>query len=185
MNVSGGSEISAEGFVGLPPTEEDLEGLVGLFSDSRVVATLGGARTPLQVREILARWQALWRDRGLGPWVLRHPSSGVFLGYAGVAMASAGRPGEVELLYALLPQFWREGIATRASTSAIDFVFADETQKGSITELIAYALVDNKASRGVIEKLGFAYERQIEHAGWPHAFYRLTRESWSAERRGI
>lgn len=37
----------------------------------------------------------------------------------------------------------------------------------------------NFASMGVMKNLGFSYERDIEKAGFPHVFYRLTRESCS------
>ncbi len=33
-------------------------------------------------------------------------------------------------------------------------------------------LPDNLASRRVMGKAGFAYEREIEHAGLPHVLYR-------------
>ena len=39
-------------------------------------------------------------------------------------------------------------------------------------DLIAFTLPDNLASRRVMEKAGFAYEREILHAGLPHVLYR-------------
>lgn len=171
-------EIGADGLVGSPPQIEDLDELIGLFSNEQVVATLGGARSPVRVREILGVWQALWNERGFGPWILRRGPMREFVGYAGVAMASAGQPGEVQLLYALLPEVWGAGVATRAATFAIDSVFGRSDSSGIPDQLIAYTLTTNGKSRRVIEKLGFLFEREIEHAGYPHAFYRLAQSEW-------
>jgi ribosomal-protein-alanine N-acetyltransferase len=184
-------EIGRDGLIGSPPTDDDFEALVTLFSDEAVVATLGGVRSQTFVRELLMRWQSLWEERGFGPWIFREVPSRRFIGYVGVAMASAGEAGEVELLYGLMPDFWGAGVATRASTLAIDFVFEQREQRKQreqiargegLDELIAYTLIENQASRRVMEKLGFSWECEIAHAGFPHAFYRLKRSHWEEGR---
>lgn len=45
----------------------------------------------------------------------------------------------------------------------------------SDAELVAFTLPHNAASRRVMEKAGFAYERDTEHAGLPHVLYRSRR----------
>jgi ribosomal-protein-alanine N-acetyltransferase len=40
-----------------------------------------------------------------------------------------------------------------------------------LDRLVAFTLPDNVASRRVMEKSGFIYERHIEHAGLPHVLY--------------
>ena len=39
-------------------------------------------------------------------------------------------------------------------------------------------MVENAASRGVMEKVGFRYDRELDHAGLPHVIYRLSRSDW-------
>ena len=39
-------------------------------------------------------------------------------------------------------------------------------------------MTTNVASRGVMEKLGMQYDRNVEHAGLPHVLYRLDRQTW-------
>ena len=39
--------------------------------------------------------------------------------------------------------------------------------------IVAFTLTTNGASRRVMEKLGFRFERDIIHAGLPHVLYRL------------
>jgi [ribosomal protein S5]-alanine N-acetyltransferase len=42
--------------------------------------------------------------------------------------------------------------------------------------VVTYTLPYNAASRRVMEKLGFEYEREVVHADLPHVLYRL--QSW-------
>ena len=44
-----------------------------------------------------------------------------------------------------------------------------------LPDLVTYTLPGNLASRRVMEKLGFTYEREVVHADLPHVLYRLTR----------
>jgi RimJ/RimL family protein N-acetyltransferase len=44
-----------------------------------------------------------------------------------------------------------------------------------LSELVSFAMLDNVASRGVMEKTGFAYEREILHERVPDALYRRAR----------
>jgi RimJ/RimL family protein N-acetyltransferase len=54
--------------------------------------------------------------------------------------------------------------------AAIDVAF-DDLRLG---EIVAFTLPNNVASRRVMEKTGFTYERQIVHVGLPHVLYRLA-----------
>jgi RimJ/RimL family protein N-acetyltransferase len=42
-------------------------------------------------------------------------------------------------------------------------------------DVVAFTVHGNAASRAVMEKLGMAYEREVEHVGLPHVLYRLKR----------
>jgi hypothetical protein len=46
-----------------------------------------------------------------------------------------------------------------------------------LTEVVSYTMVENRASRRVMEKLGFEYEREVVHANLPHVLYRLRTSS--------
>ena len=96
-----------------------------------------------------------------------------------MARASIGEPGDIQLVYGILPSFWGRGVATSMSRLVVDWAFS----RRGIASLVAYTLKTNHASMGVMKKLGFSYQRDIEKAGFPHVFYRLTREAWSAGAR--
>ncbi len=46
-----------------------------------------------------------------------------------------------------------------------------------LRSIIAYARVENGASRRIMEKLGLAYELEFEHRGRPHVLYRRVLSS--------
>ncbi len=86
-----------------------------------------------------------------------------------------GGPG-VEVGWAVASDCWRRGYATEAGAEAVRIGFEDL----GLDELVSFTLVDNVASQGVMKKLGFVYERDVEHVGLPHVLYRLYRKDWEA-----
>ena len=173
MNEAIGDE-RLRGSVPSPADRQELETLLG---DPRVGATLGGVRSPEQVAALVARWSGLWTARGLGPWLFRAAPERVFVGYAGLAPCDDVEPGAWELLYGLRPEHWGRGLATRMGALALAHAFAGE--RAPRREVIGFTLTTNAASRRVLEKLGFAFEREFQRAGLPHVLLRLP-----AERRG-
>ncbi|MFP8878412.1 MAG: GNAT family N-acetyltransferase [Myxococcota bacterium] len=160
--------------VGMRVSASDLPYLALLFGNAEVGKTLGGTRSDDEIVAIYSRWRDLWEERQFGPFLFR-AGGDTFVGYSGVVPAPIGEPGDIELLYGILPSFWGRGVATRMSRLVVDWAFGQL----DIDSLVAYTLKTNFASMGVMKKLGFSYERDIENAGFPHVFYRLTRESWS------
>ena len=157
---------------GKAPALSDLDDLLALLSHPRVGETLGGVRSETAVRQAISRWARLWAERGLGPWLFRYRETDTLVGYAGLAPAPESvEPDSVELLYALRPEFWGRGFATRMSSLALEHAFSER----GVSEAVGYTLTSNRASQRVLEELGFAFERRFEHAGLPHLLYRLGR----------
>lgn len=67
-----------------------------------------------------------------------------------------------EIGYAIAVEYWGQGIATKALKMAIPQIFNDFTQ---IKKLQAYALLENKASHRVLEKVGFLFQRSVTFPG--------------------
>ena len=96
--------------------------------------------------------------------------TGALVGRAGLQYTDVEGADEVELLYALRPESWGRGLATEVGERLLGIAF-------SVLELpsvVAYTLPENVRSRRVLDKLGFAYEREFDHEGHPHVLYRLT-----------
>lgn len=60
--------------------------------------------------------------------------------------------------YAIAFEYWGQGIATKALEMAISQVFNDFPR---IVKLEAYVVLENKASRRVLEKVGFLFQRSL------------------------
>jgi RimJ/RimL family protein N-acetyltransferase len=76
---------------------------------------------------------------------------------------------EVELGYVVCPERWGRGLATEMGSAIVNHAFS-ELALGSV---VAFTRVDNAASRRVMEKLGFRYERTFSNRGAQSVLYRL------------
>ena len=152
----------------------DLADYRALYQDTRVTATLTVDGQPLPEEELqqrFARKLALWEEEGYGLWFFRDRATGRFVGYCGLQPATHWDPPKVELLYATLPEFWGGGLTTEMAAAVLRVGFA---QLG-LSEVVSYTLPTNRASQRVMEKQGFRYEGDIDHAGLVHRFYRVKR----------
>jgi RimJ/RimL family protein N-acetyltransferase len=101
-------------------------------------------------------------------WVARDPATGALAGRGGPQLSlNVGEPA-VELGWVVHPERWGEGLATEIGRASIDVA----ARVLGVREVVAKTLVDNTASRRVMEKLGLRPEREIDHHGLPHVLYR-------------
>jgi RimJ/RimL family protein N-acetyltransferase len=113
-----------------------------------------------------------WERYGFGPWLMRDRATGAVVGRGGLQHTNAveGRP--VEIAWAVAPSRWGEGLATELAFTSVDVGF--ETLE--LERLIAFTLPHNVASRRVMEKARFTYERDITHDDLPHVLYVRDRD---------
>jgi ribosomal-protein-alanine N-acetyltransferase len=150
--------------------EADFPLLCRMHRDPRVMVTLGGVRADSVTRKYLDANLRHWEEHGFGHYVLRRKDDGRFAGRAGLRRVEVGGNWEVELAYAFLAEFWGAGLATEIAQALLSIGF------GALRRdtIVCFALTANRASQRVMEKAGFAYERDIIHAGWPHVLYRIS-----------
>lgn len=156
-----------------PEHEPDL---ARLALDPRVYPTLWPFPYPpteADIHDGLRRQLNLWERHGFGLWLLRDRATGEFVGRGGLEYTDAPGRLSVELAWAIVPERWRQGLATELARAAVRTGF-DELD---VTELVALTLPHNAASRRVMEKVGFTYDRDIVHAGLTHVLYRLARRA--------
>jgi ribosomal-protein-alanine N-acetyltransferase len=142
--------------------------LCRMHRDARVMATLGGTRSDAETRAFLRGNLEHWARHGFGLFVFRDRVSGAFVGRGGLRHVDLGGKDEVELAYALMEAFWRRGLATEMAASVLKL----GTDRLRLTDIVAFTLTTNIASRRVMEKLGLRFERDICHAGLSHVLYR-------------
>jgi RimJ/RimL family protein N-acetyltransferase len=77
--------------------------------------------------------------------------------------------GEVELLYALRPDCWGQGLATEAAREVLRFGLEDL----GLEEILAGADLENAASFRVMERVGMTFARDVTIDGRPTRYYRI------------
>ena len=145
-----------------------------LLLDRRVSATLwprAQAPTEADVLDGLAAKVDHWNRHGFGMWLLRDRETGEMVGRGGLQYTYTAGLNDVEAGWAIVPERWGHGLATELAHACVEVAF----EQLELLELIAFTLPDNLASRRVMEKSGFVYEREIVHAGLPHVLYRRRR----------
>jgi RimJ/RimL family protein N-acetyltransferase len=153
---------------GEPIGPEHRAGLIAVLGDPRVGATLGGAATPEQVDGHIAAMQEHWRAHGFGWYAFLDRETAALVARGGPHYARVGGREEVEIGWTVAADRWGEGLATELGAASLDIAFGSL----GLVDVVSFTLPDNVASRRVMEKLGFAFERDVVHAGLPHVLYR-------------
>jgi RimJ/RimL family protein N-acetyltransferase len=150
---------------------EHADELFELLRDPRIARTLyatGVPQTDAEMADNLVSKLDHWDRYGFGMWLLRDRHTGAVVGRGGLQHTFVGGCDEVEVGWAIAPARWGRGLATELAHAAVTVAFDDL----GLGEIVAFTLPTNVASRRVMEKSGFVYERQILHAGLPHVLYR-------------
>jgi [ribosomal protein S5]-alanine N-acetyltransferase len=150
--------------------EHEVE-MAELTLDARVYRTLWPWSYPptrADVRSSLDDKRRHWERYGFGLWLLRDRSTGELVGRGGLQYTDALGGYAVEAAWAIVPERWGEGLATELAQASVRVAF----HALGLHEVIAITLPDNVASRRVMEKAGFAYDRDIIHVGLAHVLYR-------------
>ena len=145
------------------------DGLIALLGDERVGATLGGVAGPAAVDEQIALMAAHWEREGFGWYAFCDRGGGSLVARGGPHRCHVGGNDEVEIGWAVVPERWGQGIATELGAASLEIAFGPL----ALPDVVSFTLPDNLASRRVMEKLGFRFERGTVHAGLPHVLYRL------------
>ncbi len=175
MSATGSIDsVQTERLLCVRPTADHDAAVLEHLRDPRVARTLSATGEPPAEAEVIANLlakQAHWRRYGFGLWALFDRTSGVFVGRGGLQHTSVTGTDEVEVGWSIVPERWRQGLGTELALASVATGF--ETL--GLEELIAYTRPDNVASRRLMEKAGFSYEREFEHPVCPHVLYRRRR----------
>ncbi len=143
--------------------------LLAMLGDPRVGATMGGAQSAAGVTAAIDRHIAGWEADGFHYWIFLDRETGEGIARGGLSRTQVTGRDEVEVGWVVAPERWGQGYATELGAAALDVAFGPL----GLDTVISYTLPGNLASRRVMEKLGFSYEREIVHYDLPHVLYRL------------
>jgi RimJ/RimL family protein N-acetyltransferase len=157
----------------------DLADLIALDRDPEVMRYVGspaGVKSPEETRA-RARARIEESEAGqhepLGFWRIEARDA-TFLGMAALIRMPDG--DDVEIAYRLARAAWGQGIATEAAGALV----AHGLRTLGLPRLVAVTYPENRASQGVLDKLGFERRGLVEYKGVQTTFHVLTREAWNA-----
>lgn len=139
-----------------------------LHQDAQMMAMIGGLRDVAGTVAYLDRHLAHWHRHGFGFFMLREVDGGVSIGLAGVRRLRIDTVDELEMGYGFLPAFWGKGLATEIGRECARLAF-DEVGAPSV---VALSKDTNTGSLRVLEKLGLAYERDVQLEGVTSMLFR-------------
>jgi RimJ/RimL family protein N-acetyltransferase len=117
------------------------------FIGDRGVKTLEAASTYIQERAFAA-----YEQNGCGPFAVELKTDGRVIGI--VSLLDRDELDHVDIGFALLPDSWRQGFASEATSAVMEFAFTDL----GLRRIIAITQADNIASIKTLERVGLAYE---------------------------
>ena len=138
-------------------TESDVDNLVELDSDPRVMRYLTGKPTPREeIEHDILPWILRQYDRvpGCGLWAAVEKSTGDFLGWFELR-APDGSDTEAELGYRLRADAWGKGYATEGARALVHRAFTEL----NLDRVFAHTMAVNGPSRKVMERAGLRYAR--------------------------
>ncbi|HUE89913.1 MAG TPA: GNAT family N-acetyltransferase [Vicinamibacterales bacterium] len=156
-----------------PVTPEDHAALHALFTQPGVRRFVFDDRIvpPEQVTDIIGTSTELFRTQRFGLWLARPKTE------AAAATPPTGfgafwyfrEPPELELLYGVADAAVRQGYGREIARAIVDYGFATL----AMADVRASTDACHRASRRLLEELGFAFERQAVAGGLDSAFYVL------------
>jgi [ribosomal protein S5]-alanine N-acetyltransferase len=154
-----------------PFTLEDLDHLADLHADPEVnrFYKVQGAWSRELVSEYLTGFINDHQTLGYSKFKVTLKDR-TFIGRAGFSLWE--ETGETELGYSFKREQWGKGYATEVSRELVRWIF----EATDLEYIIAFAVVENVASRKVLEKIGMTFTDIRSVNTVPHAFYRLARE---------
>ncbi|MEV5544330.1 GNAT family N-acetyltransferase [Saccharopolyspora shandongensis] len=171
---------------------DDVDDVFALNSDAEVMRYINGGAPVTRAEtadEVLPSYLGYYQQfGGLGKWAAVEKATGRFVGMLMLHPAPDGPLDDVELGYRFHRAAWGEGYATEGSLALLRNAFTDL----GVRRVFAQAMVVNRGSWRVMEKVGLRYVRTFTY-DWPEGpiegaehgdvEYAVTREEWLAQHR--
>ncbi len=160
MNVDDQVILETPRLVLRRPVMEDVAYYAEFYRDPQVTRYIPDA--PRSLEE--TREEVAWHVNGppghpeLGLWATIHKETGRFIGRCGLLPWTIEGREEVEIAYALAPEYWGQGLASEAAGAILRYAW----EQLSLTRLICLVIPENLASARVAEKIGMTLERRVD-----------------------
>jgi [ribosomal protein S5]-alanine N-acetyltransferase len=156
-----------------PMREDDVDALLHVFGDPKVMAAFGVAPFDRSQMEQWVRRNLDHQERhGFGLFSVILKDGGRLIGDCGLELMDVDGERQAELGYDLRSDHWGRGLATEAAAAVRDYAFGQL----ECPRLISLIRQGNEASRRVAEKIGMRLDGEIERYGHGYWVYALSRE---------
>ena len=138
-------------------TPEDAEALFEIQGDAEAMQHTYCAPDVAATARYLARYADRCAIDGFGPWTawLKEPRR--IVAWGGLGRDPVAPEWGPEVAYFVHRAFWGRGLATEIVEAALAFGFGPL----GLPEIVAFTRPENRASRRVLEKAGFAWARHV------------------------
>ncbi|HAT7873661.1 bifunctional GrpB family protein/GNAT family N-acetyltransferase [Legionella pneumophila] len=109
-----------------------------------------------------------YNQHGFAPWMWYDKETHSFVGRGGLKTFIFDGKEEVELTYQIVQTHWGKGLALEMGRASLDYA----EKHLNLASTICFTAYNNYPSLRVMEKLGFKFEFDFEHAGITHKFHR-------------
>jgi len=164
-------------------TDEDQMALID--QDPKVCQYLPAIGTRASTEASVQRIIQHYEEHGFSLYAVELKNSGEFIGFLGLITPSfqAHFTPAIEIGWRLASQHWNKGYATEGAKAVLHHGFL---QLG-LDEIVSFTVVNNRASRRVMEKIGLHHHPQVDfdHPRLPadsslrrHVLYRLSKTEY-------
>ena len=162
--------------------EHDIESMAAINEDPKVCEYLPGIANREATAAGIAKIRQHYEDHGFSLYAVELKSSSTFIGFLGLMIPSfkAHFTPAVEIGWRLASDHWNQGYAKAVLAYAFDTL--------KLNEVVSFTVVNNKASRRVMEKIGMQHNPADDFAhpnladGHPlrqHVLYRISKKEFS------
>ena len=131
---------------------QDLDAYFSIVADADVMKYLGGRLSKEQAERYIERAIKTEQTSGFSRYAVIEKGGGRFVGMCGFAPVK----DYIDLGYRFGKDVWGKGFATEAASAIVALGFEEH----GFGEIVGLTHPENIASIGVLEKLGFTYQRE-------------------------
>ena len=179
--------IETERLILRPWKDTDLPPFAAMNADPRVRRFFPSLLTREESDASVTRFLESHQHDDFGFLAAELRENSQFIGLIGMqamkfALPRVAQPA-AEIGWRLTPEVWGRGLATEGARTVLQFAF----EQLRLTEVVAFTVPANLASRRVMEKLGMThdphddFDHPLIEDGHPmqrHVLYRIEREAW-------
>ena len=161
-----------------PPSEEDFENIYKLYSDLEAMKYIGDgkSKTKQYVMEMLKTRIKNYKKHGFTIGTVFEKETNQFVGRAGLIYIEDDQSKrDIEIGYALLPEFWDKGYGTELASACLDWGFKNL----KVTELFGVTNPEHIKSQNILKKIGMQFIYKGFYKKDKVYFYSITRDEYN------